>query len=84
MFLSNFFKKKIKDTVDLGGDLPKASSWFRVRKAGPFSIPDQVEVVPSVHGEVVAVDDVFYFLRHIFLFFFGGIDGAGIESSGVG
>ena len=65
----------------MGGNLPQASSWFRVQKARPFSIPDQVEVVLSVLGEVVAGDDVFFFLRHIFLFFFGGVDGAEIESS---
>ena len=68
----------------MGGNLPQASSWFRVQKAGPFSIPDQVEVVSSVPGEVVAVDDVLFFLRHTFLVFFGGIGGAGTESSDVG
>ena len=67
-----------------GGNLPQASSWFRVRKAGPFSIPDQVEVVSSVPGEVVAGDDVFFFLCHIFLVLFGGVGGAGVGSSGVG
>ena len=64
-----------------GGDLLQASSWFRVRKAGPFSIPDQVEVVSSVPGEVVVGNDVFFFLHHAFLVFFGGIDGAGVGSS---
>ena len=68
----------------MGANLPQASSWFRVQKAGPFSIPDQVEVVSSVPGEVVAGDDVFFFLRHIFLVFFGGIDDVGVGSSGVG
>ena len=67
-----------------GGNLPQASSWFRVRKAGPFSIPDQVEVILSIPGEVVEVDDVLFFLRHFFLFFFDGVDGAGIWSSDVG
>ena len=67
-----------------GGNLPQASSWFRVRKEGPFSIPDQVEVVSPVPGEVVAVDDVLFFLCHTFLVFFGGVDGAGVGSSGVG
>ena len=37
----------------------------------------------SVPGEVVAVDDVLFFFRHFFLFFFDSIDGAGIGSSGV-
>ena len=68
----------------MGGNLPQASSWFRVQKAGPFSIPGQVEVISSIPGEVVAVDDVLFFLRHFFLFFFDGVDGAGIGSSDVG
>ena len=67
----------------MGGNLPQASSWFRVQKAGPFSIPDQVEVVSSVPGEVVAVDDVLFFLRHFFLVFFDGVGGAGAGSSDV-
>ena len=67
-----------------GGNLPQAGSWFRVQKAEPFSIPDQIEVISSLPGEVVVVDDVFFLLRYIFLFFFGGVDGAGIGSLGVG
>ena len=47
-------------------------------------MPDQVEVVSSVPGEVVAVDDVLFFLRHTFLVFFDGVDGTGIGSSDVG
>ena len=77
VFLSNFIQKQIKDTIDFGEGTPQASSWFRVRKAGPFSIPDQVEVVSSIPGEVVAVDDVLFFLRHTFLVFFSGVGGAG-------
>ena len=49
-----------------------------------FSIPDQVEVVSSVPGEVVAVDDVLFFLRPTFLVLFGGVGGAGTGSSDVG
>jgi len=56
----------------------------RVEKAGPFSIPDQVEVISSVPGEVEAVDDVLFFLCHTFLVFFGGVGGAGTGSSDVG
>ena len=68
-----FYWKQIKGYSWLrGGDLPQASSWLG-RKAGPFSIPDQVDVVSSVLGEVVAVDDVLFFLRHTFLVFFGGV-----------
>ena len=51
---------------------------------GPFSIPGQVEVVSSIPEEVVAGVDVFFFLRHTFLVFFGGVGGAGTESSDVG
>ena len=36
----------------------------------------------SILGEVVAGDDVFFFLRHTFLVFFGGVDGAGVGSFG--
>ena len=36
-----------------------------------------------VPGEVVAVDDVLFFLRHTFLVFFGGVGGAGTGSSSV-
>ena len=46
-------------------------------------MPDQVEVVSSIPGEVVAVDDVLFFLRHFFLFFFDVVGGAGIGSSGI-
>ena len=48
-----------------------------------MSIPDQVEVVSSVPGEVVVDIDVF-FLRHTFLVFFGGVGGVGAGSSDVG
>ena len=44
-------------------------------------MPDQVEVVSSIPGEVVAVDDVLFFLRHTFLVFFGGVGGVGTGSS---
>ena len=37
-----------------------------------------------VPREVVAVDDVLFFLRHTFLVFFGGVGGAGTGSSDVG
>ena len=80
-----FYFKAIKETIDLGeGTSPKLAVGLVSKKAGPFSIPDQVEVVLSVPGGVVAGDDVFFFLRHAFLVFFGGVDGAGVGSSGAG
>ena len=64
------------------GTSPKLALGLGSKKQD-LSIPDQDEVVSSVPGEVVVGDDVFFFLHHIFLFFFGGVDGAGIGSSGV-
>ena len=46
-------------------------------------MPDQVEVILSVPREVVAVDDVLFFLRHFFLVFFDGVGDAGTGSSDV-
>ena len=46
-------------------------------------MPDQVEVISSIPREVVAVDDVLFFLRHFFLVFFDGVGGAGTRSSDV-
>jgi len=68
----------------MGGNLPQASSWFRVWKAGPFSIPDHIEVVSFALGEVVAGVDIFFFLHDTLLVFFGGVGGAGAGTSCVG
>ena len=85
VLLSNFIQKKVKDTVDLGeGTSPKLALGLGFEKQAPFSIPNQVEVVSSIPGEVVAGDDIFFLLRHAFLVFFGGVDGAGVGSSGAG
>ena len=46
-------------------------------------MPDQVEVVSSIPREVVAVDDVLFFLRHFFLFFIDGVGGVGTGSLGI-
>ena len=80
-----FIQKQVKGIVDLGeGTSPKLALGLGSKKAGPFDIPDQVDVISSVPGEVVAVDDVLFFLRHTFLVFFGGVGAVGTGSSDVG
>ena len=66
------------------GTSPKLALGLGFEKQAPFSIPNQVEVVSSIPGEVVAGDDIFLFLRHTLLVFFGSVGGAGTGSSDVG
>ena len=63
--------KIIKDIVDLGEwTSPKLALGLGFDEQDLFCLLDQVEVVSSVPGEVVAVDDILFFLRHTFLVFF--------------